>query len=178
MPTQKASEKTASSVPPIDSSRRRARHRLRPAAKPTTAPAGRYFTPSQGSRPSSANSTNVSRREMRSLWRRVSSRAPARQTPATSSGSTEVACTSTGGDRPTATVAPIAHGSGTTRNASRYARHSASAAIAAMNKEAPVAPPTAKAGAIRIGRPTPVGSSSWPSRRLPIARTGADWKSR
>ncbi len=100
-------------------SRRCARHSTRAANTPTTTPAGTNFSPSQGSSPSSVNSTNVSRREMRSSWRRASSTAPARHAPAISSGSTAVACTSTGGESPTAAAAPTAHGSGTTRSARR-----------------------------------------------------------
>ena len=91
--------------------------------------------------------------------------------PAASSGYTALPYARNGGDSVTASVAPIAHGSGTTRSASRYASTPPSAAIAAMKSSTAFAPPSAYAGAMIAGKPAPCGSCAWPSVSLP-------WRSR
>ena len=99
--------------------RLRDRQRARAAATPITAPAGTNFVPSQGSAPSSAKHPNASGRVIRSCSRNASRAAPASAVAAASSGYTALPYAINGGESATANVAPIAHGSGTTRSASR-----------------------------------------------------------
>ncbi|MEA2386314.1 MAG: hypothetical protein QOJ22_488 [Thermoleophilaceae bacterium] len=145
----------------------RARTSARPAKNPITTPAGTNLVPSHGSAPSSAKHTNASGRVTRSSNRRVSSAEPASAVAAGSSGYTALPYARTGGESPTASVAPIAHGSGATRSASRYANTPPSAAIAARKSSTPFAPPSANAGAISAGKPAPCGSCARPSVSSP-----------
>ncbi len=147
--------------------RLRERHSVRAAKTPITIPAGTNFVPSHGSVPSSRKQPNASGRVIRSWSRNASSAAPASAVAALSSGYTAVPYAMNGGESVTASVAPIAHGSGTTRSASRYASTPPSAAIAARKSSTAFAPPSANAGAISAGNPAPCGSCARPSVSFP-----------
>ena len=129
----------------------RERHSVRAANTPITTPAGTNFVPSHGSVPSRRKQLAAALREMCSCNRNASSAAPTSAVPAASSGYTALPYATKGGETVTASVAPIAHGSGTTRSASRYASTPPSAAIAAIRSSTAFAPPSANMGAISAG---------------------------
>ena len=147
--------------------RLRERHSVRPAKTPITIPAGTNFVPSHGKLPSNRKQPTARGRVISSWSRSASSPAPASAVAAASSGYTALPYATNGGDSVTASVAPIAHGSGTTRSASRYASTPPSAAIAARKSSTAFAPPSANAGAINAGNPAPCGSLARPSVSFP-----------
>jgi hypothetical protein len=141
--TYRATENSDSSTAPTASVRRRARQIERAANTPITTPASTNLVPSQGSVPSRRKHSDASRHVTRVSSRTASRAAPASALAAASSGYTALLYASTGGLSPTASAAPIAHGSGTTRSASRYASAIPAAAIAARNSSTAFAPPSA-----------------------------------
>lgn len=119
MATKSATLNSATSTDPTASVPRRARRSERTASAPIISPASTNLVPSHGSAPSRTKQANASRRRTRSDSRSASSAAPASAAPALSSGYTAVPYAMNGGERPSVAAAPIAHGSGTTRSASR-----------------------------------------------------------
>src|SRR3954470_4676862 len=109
-----------SSTAVIASTGRRARRRDWNAYRATTAPGMSSFGSSHGSTAISAKHEYALRRGGRGATRKASNAAPHSAAAADSSGYTAVDQPTSGGDSPTASVAPIAQGSGTTRTASRY----------------------------------------------------------
>ena len=99
------------------------------------------------------------------------SAAPVSSAAATGWGETVVAAASAGGERPATSTPPLAHGSGTTRRASAAASTNASAVSTANITSTARAPPSAYAGEIASGIPTPCGSRSRPSTSVPLVGT-------